>query len=512
MARTPLAQAVEDAAATFANEHHRTTRRGLLKGAGAAVAGATLLGRMATPARAAGRRNPRIAVVGAGLAGLTAAYRLQQAGYASEVYEASDRIGGRCWTGRGDFDDGQIYERGGELIDSGHDRVIALAAELGLQLDDLIAAETPGTEMLGYFNGRPYTVAQMNADFQPVLVQMAADVAAAGYPTHFDSYTPRGFELDHMSIYDYIDQYVPGGHGSQLGALLDVAYNIEYGAETKSQSSLNMLYLIGYSDPSTFTIFGASDEKYHVRGGNDQLATGLATLLGSAIRTNKELTAIRKQGTGYQLTLRSGEGDDDQDFDHVVLAIPFSIMRRSVDWSHAGFDKVKARAINEMGMGNNTKLHVQFRTRLWRDKGSNGDTYSDLGYMNTWEVTRAQSGRSGILVNYTGGSAAVAAGDGSPADQARGFLRQFDRVLRGAGSRWNGKVTRDHWPSYKWTRGAYSYWKVGQYTRFSGIEGVRSGNCHFAGEHTSVDFQGYLQGAVQTGENAAAEILADLAI
>src|SRR4051812_21440570 len=118
MARTPLANAVEEAVAKIAAEDTRTTRRGLLKGAGAAVAGATLLGRLAEPAIAKGAppSNARIVVVGAGLAGLTCAYRLQQAGYAAQVYEASSRIGGRCWTGRGEFADDQIYEHGGELI------------------------------------------------------------------------------------------------------------------------------------------------------------------------------------------------------------------------------------------------------------------------------------------------------------------------------------------------------------------------------------------------------------
>jgi len=71
-------------------------------------------------------------------------------------------------------------------------------------------------------------------------------------------------------------------------------------------------------------------------------------------------------------------------------------------------------------------------------------------------------------------------------------------------------VTRDYWTGYQWTKGSYSYWKVGQYTRFSGAEKERSNNCHFAGEHTSQDFQGYLQGAVETGERAASEVLADL--
>jgi len=75
---------------------------------------------------------------------------------------------------------------------------------------------------------------------------------------------------------------------------------------------------------------------------------------------------------------------------------------------------------------------------------------------------------------------------------------------------WNRKVTLDYWPGNVWTKGSYSYWKVGQYTRFAGSESERAGNCHFAGEHTSQDFQGYLNGAVETGERAAGEILGDL--
>lgn len=507
MARTPLANAVADAVARIADDDHRVTRRGLIKGAGAAVAGATLLGKLAGPARAASRDISRIAVVGAGLAGLTCAYRLRQAGLVADVYEASSRVGGRCTTGRGDFAGGQIYEHGGELIDTGHRAIRNLVGELGLELDNLLKAEKKGTEQLGYFFGRPYTYDEMVTDFQAVLPQMASDVDAAGYPTQYTSYTRRGFELDHLSVYDYIEQYVPGGHRSPLGALLDIAYTIEYGAEAKEQSSLNLLYLIGYSKPNTFETFGESDERFHIRGGNDQVPTALAAKLGAQIVANTALTAIKqKSDNTFRLTFGSGSAAFDKVYDHVVLALPFSILR-TCDVSQAGFNAVKADAIDKLGMGTNTKFHLQFTSRFWRDQGCNGETYSDRGYQNTWEVSRAQDGPSGLLSWYTGGKAGVLVGSGTPQSQAKTFLKQIEPVLPGATAKWNGRVTRDYWTGYQWTKGSYSYWKVGQYTRFSGAEGERSGNCYFCGEHTSVDSQGYLNGAVDTGETAAKQVI-----
>jgi monoamine oxidase len=507
MARTALMQDVEQAAADAAGP----TRRELLKRAGAAGAAVSLGSMTRWLPQASAATAPRIVVVGAGLAGLTCAYRLKQAGYGAQVYEASDRVGGRCWTIRGAFDDGQIAEHGGELIDQGHTEVRHLASELGLTLDNLLAAEPSGTEDIYRFDEQPYTFDEATRDLKAIWQQIHSDVSAASYPTLYTSSTQRGRELDALSIAQYIDLYVPGGRASKLGQLLDVAYNIEYGAETTQQSSLNLLYLLAYSGQGQLRIFGPSNEKYHVVGGNDQIAQRLAQGLQGQITLGSALVSIKRGADGsYALAFEQGGGTQRVTADKVVLALPFSILRSSVDYAKAGFNDVKRRAIAELGMGTNSKLHVQFRDRHWYGLGNNGNTYADTGYQNTWEVTRAQSGTSGILVDYTGGAIGASFGSGTPTSRAQQFLAQIEPVLPGITAKFNGRATIDFWTGYPWTKGSYSYWKVGQYTAFAGAEREQSFDCHFAGEHTSIDFQGYLNGAVETGERAAGEILDDL--
>jgi monoamine oxidase len=493
MARTPLAARLEDIALS--------RRQFLAAGAAAVAAGA-----WAPHARAAA--TPRVVVVGAGLAGLTCAYRLKQAGVAAAVHEASDRLGGRCWSIRGAFAPGLVAEHGGELIDTGHIETRQLCQQLGLTLDNLLQGETNGTEPLYFFDGRPYTYADASADFNDVYQKLHKDVSAASYPTTYQISTQRGRELDAMTIVEWIEESVPGGLSSRFGQLLDVAYNIEFGAECSDQSALNLLYLLGYIGQGKLRLFGPSNEKYHVRGGNDQIASALGAALQGQITMGSELVAIRLNPAGtYGLTFRQGGTTTSVTADRVVLALPFSILRRSVDWSRAGFGREKARAIRELGMGTNSKLNVGFKTRHWRALGCNGDTYADTGYQATWEVSRAQPGTAGILVDYTGGRIGDSFGSGTPSTRAKQFLAQLEPVLPGVSAQWDGRATVDYWAAYPWTRGSYSYYKPGQYTAFGGAEEQVSGACHFAGEHTTQDFQGYLQGAVFSGQRAAAEVL-----
>jgi monoamine oxidase len=351
----------------------------------------------------------------------------------------------------------------------------------------------------------------MTDDIKAAWQKIHKDVSAASYPTTFELSTERGRELDSMSIVDWIEETFEGGIESRIGQVLDLAYNIEYGAECAEQSALNLLYLLGYRGQGQFRVFGGSDEKYHVAGGNDRITDGLAARLAGQITTGSELVALRRNDTGtFRLTFAQASGTTTVTADQVVLTVPFSILRSSVDLGRAGFEQRKRIAIRELGMGTNSKLHLQFSSRFWNGLGSNGETFADTGYQNTWEVTRAQAGRSGILVDYTGGNVGASFGSGTPESRALEFLGRLEPVLPGATAAWNRRATVDYWPGYEWTKGSYSFWKVGQYQRFAGIEGRRQGNCHFAGEHTSIDFQGYLNGAVETGQRAAAEILGDL--
>jgi monoamine oxidase len=244
-----------------------------------------------------------------------------------------------------------------------------------------------------------------------------------------------------------------------------------------------------------------------VRGGNDQIPAALTAALKSQITLGSELVAIRQTSAGgYSLTFDQDSTTVTVAADRVVLALPFSMLR-TVDYSRAGFGDVKTRAIRELPMGTNSKLHLGFKTRHWNTLGCNADTYGDTGFQSTWEVTRAQPGASGILVDYTGGRIGDSFGSGTPTTRAKQFLGQIEPMLPGLTKQWDGRATVDYWAAYPWTRGSYSYYAVGQWHAFGGAEPEISGACHFCGEHTTQDFQGYLNGATSTGERAASEVL-----
>lgn len=491
------------------------SRRHVMLG-GAAGAAALAMPRRA---RAAGA-DPTIAVIGGGIGGLTCALRLLDRGIESTVYEASNRLGGRMFSNRtGYWSSGQVSEWGGELIDTGHLTMLGLASRFGLPVDDLLGAQPAGSDETYRFNGAYYPKHDADADFDAIFDTVRDDLHDAPYPQTYDSFNATGAALSAMSVYDWIESRVPGGHDSPLGQLLDVAYAIEFGADTPDQSALNLLYLLAYQPTpyhQTLSMFGESDEKFHIRGGNQRLPEAIGAHLGERVVMGHKLVRIKETPGGrYALTFERGNQTIDRTYDLVVLALPFAAY--TFDYAQAGFDPLKLQAINQLGRGHNGKLQLQFNTRGWAGSGpwgiGNGSTYSDTGYQASWEVTRAQAGTPGILCLYSGGTvtdsmrtltAFATASDSRVRQDAEEGLVELAPVFPGLA--WNGKATQSIWHKAPLFNASYSFYKPGQYTQFCGYEIEPQGNIFFCGEHCTVDYQGFMEGGAFTGEVTAKAI------
>jgi len=498
------------------------SRREFVLRTGAVGAGLAIAGRAALCTPAFAVTAPRIAIIGGGISGLVAAMTLRQGGYASTVYEGAGRVGGRMhsdWQefGTGYWAGGQQAELCGELIDSNHKLILQLAQSFGLNTADLLQAQPNGTTDTYYVNGARYQYTQASNDFQPVHNVLQGQVQAAGFPTQYNSYTPTGQTLDNMTVHDWINTYVPGGLSSNMGALLNAAYNEEYGAETTGQSSLNLVYLLGYNaKPGNFSIYGKSDERYHIVGGNSLLPQAIANSLPSGtVQLGYFLTAIVANSNGtVTLTFANGKSVT---ADYVILSFPFAVLR-TIDFAKAGFDSLKTTAITQYGAGKNAKLNMQFSSRIWNSTGSDGSLYTDLPVQSGWEVSRAQPGAAGLWVAYPGASVAASWGQSAPYSTAATsnsvtkiagqVLNQLEAIFPGITAQWTGKAMLSTPFTDPNLLLAYSYYKPGQYTTFSGYEKLPMGRIHFAGEHCSINFQGFMEGGAGEGQRAANEILA----
>ncbi|WP_218952200.1 flavin monoamine oxidase family protein [Amycolatopsis anabasis] len=501
------------------------SRRDVLR-IGAAFGGAALVLGASRPARAVPVRKPapRIAIVGAGIAGLTAALTMADAGIAATVFEAGDRVGGRMFSER-DYWGGQTAEYGGEFIDTGHTAIRDLARRFGLPLTDVRDAAPEESRDLLFFGGRYRSHPQFVEDFRPVYKALRADLDTAGEaaPT-WDSATPGGVALSRMSVEEWIATRVPGGYSTWIARFLDEAYTVEYGRETGEQTAVNLVYLMAdQEDLANPNVWGASDERFRITGGNQRLPEAIAAALPrNAIQYGWRLEAIARDANGGQtLTF---DGGRTVRADHTILTLPIGVLQR-VDHTRAGFDPRMRAAISALRMGFCSKLHLGLGSRPWLAPGpwpgvSNGTTFADLGYQQTWDATAGQPGRKGIAVQYGGGEGALRFRPARPFTTNRTAyvraaaareLAAVDEVVPGVRRAWTGRATLAAWHVNPDSLGAYSCYPVDYCHRYAGYEGTRQGNIHLAGEHTSADSQGYMNGGAESGARAAREVLADLA-
>jgi monoamine oxidase len=501
-ASRPGAPPLDDVLERLAERDFKPSRRMFLKGT--AAAGAMLAAPdLFTAFAQQGSAGPRTAIVGAGIAGLNCAYKLRKAGMPVTVFEAAGRTGGRMLTAKDLMAPGLTTEMGGEFIDSGHEEMLALVREFKLSMWDF--QDIPGVkDEAFFFNGAHRTEAQVIREFMPLAKKIAADSDSLGEEVSYREHG-NGQKLDRTSIAEYLD--VIGARG-WIRDLLEVAYVTEYGLEAAEQSALNLIMLIGTDTESGFEAFGESDERYTVKGGNQRVVDELAKRLDGAIEMRHRLAAISAKGSGYVLTFDAGGKSVDKTFDSVVLTIPFTLLRE-VDL-RLPLPAVKRKAIAELGYGNNAKVLAGFRSRKWRARGYGGNTLTDEPFQLCWDNAALQGGTASGITFYSGGTRGIDAGRGTAREALERYLPGFEKAYPGSRALLNGKVSRFHWPTNPFTKGSYACYKPGQWTTIGGAEGESVGNLHFAGEHTSVDFQGYMNGGAQSGADAAKTVLASV--
>jgi len=501
---------------TSSEDDERTyTRRGFVLAGAGLLAGGILAGRpLASTAKAPPPSAPRIAIVGAGLAGLRCAHQLWTAApggpIASTVYEANpDRAGGRCWTLRGFFEADLITEHGGQLIDSNHRAVRRLAAQLGLAEEVANGGNLGSGEETHWIDGAYYTEAQANADWASVGYQ-AFQAASA------ELSSPAGAaHLDSMSVPEWLDT-TQIGSSSRLGKLLLANTVTENGGDPGEQSALNLIEITAGSPPTRLKLLPGDNERFHVAGGNDQLVTGMiAQLPQEAVRHGWQLVALRENADlTSTLCFDVGASTVDVVADYVVLALPFTTLR-NVDLSRSGLSSTKRTVIQTLGMGSNAKIHVELQRKTWPALGFSGAAYGEWDrFCCMWDdsVPLGAGASPALLLGFPGGHVGRsqltgAAHAAAPAADIDWFLGEIEPVYPGTSAVYTGRAYEDHWALDQWVMGAYSYYQVGQATSYGELAAASEGRIHFAGEHTSIEHQGFLEGAVRTGERAARQLL-----
>ena len=469
--------------------------------------------------------TPRIVIVGAGIAGLNAALALQDAGLACDIYEAARRVGGRIHSDATTWADGLVSEWCGEFIDGNHITMHELVARFSLETRTLDRGGAGRSRPLFYFGGHAYQPEDLAGDFQALAPVLSQQYQAAGFPTTYAQFTPEGYRLDHVSAYDWIEQYVSDGHTMPVGRYLDSACRGINGLETSEQSALNLVYQFGAQEESgSSTSAGPLQGTTEIVGGNVRLPQAVASSLpGGSIHLGYRLMALERTGGGITLTFATASGSVQTQCDEVILTLPFSALRQ-VDYQRAGFDALKQTAIGQLGYGTISKLILEFDQRYWHEHGlwphALGSFFvTDLDIQTVWDASIGQAGAHGLLLNYTSGRRGAVYAPPAPyttsADfpgiqgYAQGCLKQLELIFPGISAHYTGRAALSYATGDPFLLGSYSCWRVGQYTQFAGYEGARQGPIHFAGEHCSLEFQGYMEGAAREGARAAREILED---
>jgi monoamine oxidase len=434
----------------------------------------------------------RVVVAGGGLAGLTAARDLLAAGASVLVLEGRDRVGGRVLTVRDGLTDGQHAEAGGDLINDDHRAIRRLADELGLTLVPILKS--------GWASVR--------------LDRLRRPRIARGGPAH-------GWYRLACSLSDVIERYrlAEQRWDSPIAGEIARRSVAQWLDDTKADDELRAaaagMRSFFLADPEELSLislvdqFASDDEPgigrmYRIDGGNDRLSTALAAGLGGRIRLDTEVVAVSQRGRGVRATVRHHREMSQIQCDYLVFAMPASLVRR-VPITPA-LPAAQHAALGSLKYGRATKTLLQFSRRFWRRPGRPRALGSPLSFGAIWDANEEQSGRKGILALMAGGSAS----DSTRETTGKAGVGALVRSLAWFGARQSDLVAwrQVAWDVDTWARGGYAYFDPAFDPHLRSWLARPCDRLFFAGEHTSVASQGYMNGAVESGRRAAAEVQA----
>ena len=445
----------------------------------------------------------RVLVLGGGLAGLSAAYELQKAGYEVTILEGRERIGGRVYTVREGFEDGHYADVGAVRIPDVHERTLAYCEELGLEL-----GEWPGGEAVYYLDGQrfmhmegqPWPVMGLHAHEAEKGLGLWSEYIAATFPEFGD---PRDGSFPRPGIVEKYDGMVYTDFLRERGA--SEAWLKLYGADNGSEiSTIGTLAWMGaeVADQNW-------DRTFHIKGGCDLLPKGLAERIGAeAIVLGAKVVKIERGDDGVAVTYEKDGAEVRAEADHLVCAIPFTTLRDVA--VEPAFPADKAKAIAELFLMNAGRGYMQTKSRFWEKEGIGGLKLAktDTRVERIWDLSPFMAGEKGMIVSYTQNHNAdaycqvpIAEREAYTTATVKEFFPEIEGELL--------HFFHYCWKEDPWAKGAWTDILPGQWWLVA-VSRRAEGRVHFAGEHTSA-WAGWMQGAIESGQRVAAEIMAEVA-
>jgi len=442
--------------------------------------------------------NRQVLVLGAGLAGLAAAYELQKAGYAVTVLEARSRPGGRVLTYRDPFADGLYAEMGAEYVDATDEYDHRYCKELGLKvmtarLYDAIFVRGQRLRMAPFKQNKeklPYAGTEggrlfgQEARYLQRLLKLIPDP---------EKLPPEILKLDNLSVVELLLQE---GAPEDIVALYTYTQATESTARPHEMSALAMVR-------SHRRSFSEDTDEGRILGGNDQLPKALARALSGQILYDRPVRRIAHDRDGAEVWFDEGGGVRSLRAPRLLIAIPFKVLR-DLEITPA-FSPAKMKCIQTLAYGQVMKIAMQYARRFWDEPGSLGQrVFTDTMLRRVYHFSIDQPGPRGILMSFTSGADAEKIGRMPDAERKRVALEETTRIWPEAPRHWEGAAVK-YWNEDPWIRGSYSFNGVGQARDFLEVARAPEGRVHFAGEHTSVH-RASMNGALESGVRAADEI------